>query len=75
MVCKFKDNKNGHDINVSCLAKCIRHVFAHGILAANSTGLSPKRFDQISQIISDFLLNCMDQDFDQRVSQARSLIS
>jgi hypothetical protein len=64
MMSDFKDNK---DVNVSCFARSIRHVFAHGVLAANSTGLSPKRFNQVSQSISDFLLNCMDQDFDDRV--------
>lgn len=57
----------GQDVNVSCLARCIRHVFAHGVLTANAPGLSAKRFDQMSQIISDFLLNCMDEDFDKRV--------
>lgn len=64
MMCNFQ---NGEDINVSCLARCIRHVFAHGILTANSTGLSPKRFNEVSQVISDFLLNCMDCDFDNRI--------
>lgn len=64
MMCDFRE---GRDVNVSCFAKCIRHVFAHGILTANSTGLSPQRFDRVSQIISDFLLNCMDEDFDKRV--------
>ncbi len=64
MMCDFPASK---EFNVSCFARSIRHVFAHGILAANSTGLSPKRFDQVSQIISDFLLSCMDEDFDKRV--------
>jgi hypothetical protein len=64
MMCDFKA---GHDINVSCFARSIRHVFAHGVLSANSTGLSPKRFNQVSLIISNFLLDCMDQDFDRRV--------
>ncbi|MBD2076969.1 hypothetical protein H6F86_24400 [Phormidium sp. FACHB-592] len=54
-------------INVSCFAGGIRHVFAHGILTANASGLSPQRFDQVSQIVSGFLLDCMDQDFDERV--------
>ena len=64
MICDFKD---GREVNVSCLARSIRHVFAHGILAATSIGLSPKRFNQVSQLISDFLLDCMDRDFDERV--------
>jgi hypothetical protein len=69
LVNDFKGNK---DINVSCLARCIRNVFAHGIIAANSTGLSPKRFDQVSQAIADFLLRCMDEDFDERVQSSRA---
>lgn len=64
MMCHFKA---GNDINVSCFARSIRHVFAHGILSANSTGLSPKRFNQMSLMISNFLLDCMDEDFNRRV--------
>lgn len=58
---------NGEDVNISFLARCTRHVFAHGILTANSPGISAKKFDQISQVISTFLLDCMDEDFDKRV--------
>ena len=58
---------DGQDVNISFLARGTRHVFAHGVLTANSPGLSAKRFDEVSQIISDFLLNCMDEDFDKRV--------
>jgi hypothetical protein len=63
----MREFTNGQDVNISFLARCTRHVFAHGVLTANSTGLSAKRLTQVSQIISDFLLNCMDQDFDKRV--------
>jgi hypothetical protein len=62
----------GGDVNVSFLAKSMRHVFAHGVLTANSGGLSPKRFDGISQKISDFLLDCMDSDFDTRIPEKLS---
>lgn len=58
---------NGKDVNISFLARCTRHIFAHGILAANSAGISANKFHQISQVISDFLLDCMDADFDRRV--------
>jgi hypothetical protein len=58
---------DGKDVNTSFLARCTRHVFAHGVLTANSPNLSAKRFDQVSQVISSFLLDCMDQDFDKRV--------
>jgi hypothetical protein len=58
---------NGQDINISFLARCTRHIFAHGILAANSAGISANKFHQVSQVISDFLLDCMDEDFERRV--------
>lgn len=60
---------NGQDVNVSFLAKCTRHVFAHGVLAAHSTNLSSKRFEEVSQIIANFLLDCMDQHFDKHVPE------
>lgn len=55
------------NIDIVFLAMSARHVFAHGSFAAHSTGLSAKRFEEISQIISDFLLDCMDLDFTDRV--------
>jgi hypothetical protein len=63
----MREFQAGKDVNVSFLARCTRHIFAHGILTANSSRLSVKRFSQISQMISDFLLHCMDEDFNQRV--------
>jgi hypothetical protein len=56
------------DINISFLAKSIRHVFAHGVLTGNAGGLSAKRFEKIAKLISDFLLECMDDDFERRVA-------
>ena len=58
---------SGQDVNISFLARCTRHIFAHGVLTANSPNLSAKRSDQVSQLISDFLLTSMDQDFENRV--------
>ena len=34
-------------INISFLAKSIRHVFAHGVLTGNAGGLSAKRFEKL----------------------------
>jgi hypothetical protein len=48
---KIQEFIDGEEVSVSFLARCIRHIFAHGILAA----------------YSNFLLNCMDSDFDERV--------
>jgi hypothetical protein len=58
---------DGQDVNISFLAKSTRHVFAHGILAAHSTNLSSECFEKISQLIANFLLDCMDQHFDKNV--------
>lgn len=58
---------SGQDVNISFLARSTRHIFAHGVLTANSPHLSAKRFDQVSLLISDFLLTSMDQDFENRV--------
>jgi hypothetical protein len=55
------------NIDIIFFAMSARHVFAHGSFAAHSTRLSAKRFEEISQIISDFLLDCMDLDFTDRV--------
>ena len=55
-------------INISFLAKSIRHVFAHGVLTGNAGGLSAKRFEKISKLISEFLLECMDSNFERRVA-------
>ena len=63
----MRDFMSGQDVNVSFLARCTRHIFAHGVLTANSPNLSAKKFDQVSQLISDFLLTSMDQDFEARV--------
>jgi hypothetical protein len=57
----------GEEANVSFLGRCVRHVFAHGVLTANSSGLSVENFDAISKIISNFLLDCMDKDFDSKI--------
>lgn len=61
------DFKTGNEVSISCLAEGIRHVFAHGVLSASAIGLPARKFDQISQLISEFLLDCMDEDFDRRV--------
>jgi hypothetical protein len=65
----MRDFINGQDVDISFLAKSSRHIFAHGDLSAHSPNLSVKCVEEVSQIISDFLLNCMDKDFDKRVEE------
>ena len=71
---KFISEKTS-DINVSFLAKSIRHVFAHGVLTGNAGGLSAKKFEKISKLISHFLLECMDSDFESRVASGYFLVT
>jgi hypothetical protein len=63
------------NINISFLAKSIRHIFAHGVLTGNAGGLSAKRLEKIAKLISNFLLECMDKDFESRVASDYFLIT
>jgi len=65
----MRDFINGQDVDISFLAKSSRHIFAHGELSAHSPNLSVKCVEEVSQIISNFLLNCMDKDFDKRLEE------
>lgn len=66
----FKNGKNGQEINVTCIVKNIRHIFAHGKIAAPSSGLSFNKINTICTLTSDFLLETMDNDFEKRVNEA-----
>lgn len=56
----------GTDVNVSFLARGVRRVFAHGVMAGAPAGVSGATFDEISQRVSTFLLDCMNSDFSDR---------
>jgi hypothetical protein len=53
--------------NVGVISASIRHIFAHGHLAANANGINPDRVYHICQKLSDFLLEYIDSDFEHRV--------
>ncbi len=67
LAAELKSFTDGQDVNVSLLARCIRHVFAHGILSASSSGLDGTVFDCVVSNLSGCLLDSMDIDFDRRV--------
>lgn len=67
---QLENFKNGQEVNVTCLAKSIRHIFAHGKIAAHSAGLSSNKINTICTLTSDFLLETMDSDFEKRVNEA-----
>lgn len=63
------DFTEGAQANVSLIARCIRHVFAHGILSANSAGLSAEKFNELARVVCDFLLDVMDRDFTEKLME------
>lgn len=56
-----------HDI--FCLSAAIRHIFAHGHLAANSNDIDPKRVSRACEGVANFLLDFMECDFSRRISE------
>src|SRR5262249_23709441 len=61
--------REGTCSDVACLSASVRHIFAHGHLAANSHDLNPKRVARACKLISDFLLEFMECDFSQRIAE------
>ena len=57
----------GENINVAHLSAAIRHIFAHGYLAAHTNGASPAKIYAICKAVSDFLLGFVDQEFSVKV--------
>jgi hypothetical protein len=59
--------REGTCCNVFYLSASVRHIFAHGHLAANSYGMNPDHVAAACGTISDFLLDFMEADFTLRV--------
>jgi hypothetical protein len=47
----------------------VRHIFAHGHLAANSSDINPKQVARACEGLSDFLLGFMECDFSRRIAE------
>lgn len=58
--------------NIALLAGAIRHIFAHGHLTPNVSGVSPKRSSKICNLLSDFLLRFMSAEFKRLVRNSYS---
>lgn len=48
----------------------IRHIFAHGKLTPTANGALPNDVVKICNILSDFFLEIIEEDFEKRVAQA-----
>ena len=57
----------GDDVNVAHLSAAIRHIFAHGYLAAHANRASPAKVYAMCTAVSDFLLGFVDREFSAKV--------
>lgn len=60
---------NGDPCNIAYLASAIRHIFAHGWLSPNADAVEPKAVVEICNLLCDFLLSFMDNEFSLIVEQ------
>ena len=66
---KLEECRSGSCTNVAYVSACIRHIFAHGELTANTHRINPKQTYCCCKKVSDFLLDFMDSDFDARLER------
>jgi hypothetical protein len=66
---RISDFQSCTSSNPAVLAAAIRHVFAHGKLTPNANKGNPKVAIGICALLSDFLLNFMDVEFEKSVNR------
>lgn len=54
--------------NVGYLASAIRHIFVHGSLTPNANQVDPESVSTVCNILCDFLIDVMDQEFGSHVA-------
>lgn len=68
---KIKDGliacKCGESANIAFISAAVRHIFAHGTLAANANGVNPRKVNKACMLVSDFLLRFMDAEFTKTI--------
>ena len=57
--------------NPVCLLASIRHIFVHGHLTPNVDGINPKKVKKICDLLSNFFLEQIENDFKSRVLLAQ----
>jgi len=58
---------NGEEHNIVSLLAGVRHIFGHGILSSSSNKIKPKKVNEICNLLSDFILEEIANDFAKRV--------
>lgn len=59
--------KRGECTNVAYVSAAVRHIFAHGHLAANANSVNPKSINRACMSMSEFLLRFMDAEFTRKI--------
>lgn len=59
---------NNDPFNAAYLASAIRHLFAHGSLTPNANQVNPDTVTTVCDVLCEFLLTVMDQEFGNRVA-------
>ena len=58
---------NEIDCNPVCLLASVRHIFAHGMLTPHAYGSRPNKVIEICNLLSDFFLRAIEDDFALRL--------
>lgn len=72
---KFADCQSGESSNVAHISVVVRHIFAHGHLCANVSGMSPRAVHAACMSVSDFLLRFMDAEFTCKIDACYARIA
>ena len=59
----------GESISPLVLAKSLRHIFLHGPLTPNAHGAIPSEVVLICELLCDYMLTVMDEEFDKRAKE------
>ena len=66
--------KRGESMNVAYVSAAVRHIFAHGHLAASANGVNPKNINKACVSVSDFLLRFIDAEFTRKIDDCEQRI-
>jgi hypothetical protein len=60
--------------NPFCLAAAARHVFAHGALTPNPTGVEPGTVETVTRLLRKIIMRSMERDFEQRMRDFEEML-
>ena len=64
---RLRTFQNKESNNLLVVAAAVRHTFAHGKLAANTNDVDPIKVAAICNLLSDFMFEMMDVEFEKKI--------